>query len=173
MMRIFFNTRSYSKRGFSLVEIMVYLSVTTLVAGALVTTFLSLDTVLLRNKTDRALAESARVSLERVVRDTRAAQAVNTGLSTFGAPAGALALTEGATTTRFYVAGESLVMSVNGVEIGPLTSSEVTVQSFVVTRYVASTTEMVRTALTLSASSKAASSTRTFYSSAVLRGTYE
>ena len=173
MIPLLCNNRRHRTQGFSLIEIMVYLSVLVLVAGALVTTFLSLDTVLVRNKTDRALTESARVSLERLVRDTRAAQAVNTGLSVFDDPSGALALTQGATTTRFYVTGESLMLSVNGVELGPLTSSAVVVQSFVVTRYVASTTEMVRTALTLSASSKAASSTRTYYSSAVLRGTYE
>ena len=163
----------YGQHGFSLVEVLVYLAVTVLVAGALITTFLSLDTVLLRNRTERELTESSRVSLERIVRDMRLADGVNTTQSTFGATAGALALTDGATTTRFFVESNVLKMSINGVTVGPITSNSVTVQSFVVRRYVGTETDLVRVALTLSATSKAASSTRTYYTSAVLRGTYE
>lgn len=164
---------AYRKKGFSLVEVLVYLAVTVLVAGALITTFLSLDTVLLRNKTERELTESARASLERIVRDMRLANGVNTSQSTFGVAGGALALTDGATTTRFFVESNTLKMSINGTTIGPVTSKAVTVQSFVVQRYVGVESEMVRVALTLSATSKAASSTRTYYTSAVLRATYE
>jgi type II secretory pathway pseudopilin PulG len=172
-MMYFLSQKRSMTHGFSLVEAMVYIAVLVFVAGALVTTFLSLDTVLLRNKTERELTESARVSLERMVRDMRAADGINTSLSTFGVANGALTLTEGATTTRFYLSGGDVVMSVNGTELGPLTSNNVTVESFFITRFVGTHTEMVRVALTLSASSKAASSTRTYYTSAVLRGTYE
>lgn len=159
--------------GFSLVEVMVYIAVTVLVAGALVTTFISLDDVLFRNKTERELTHSASVSLERMTRAIRSADSVNTGLSTLGVSPGALALTESGTTTEFYTSGSSLMLSVNGTELGPLTSDAVTVQSVVFNRYTGSTTEMVRVALTLSAVGKASSSTRTFYTSAVLRGSYE
>jgi Tfp pilus assembly protein PilW len=164
---------SHSKKGFSLIEVMVYLAVTVLLAGALITSFISLSTVLARNATERALTTSAQVSLERMVRTARSAESVNTGLSTLDTSMGALALTESATTTRFYVSGDALMVSVNGTELGPLTSDAVSVEDVVFHRYVASTSEMVRMELTLSAVSKAASSTRTFYSSAVLRGSYE
>jgi type II secretory pathway pseudopilin PulG len=160
-------------KGFSLVEVMVYLAVTVFLAGALVTTFLSLNTVLARNATERALTMGAQVSLERVVRAARSADTVHTGLSTLDSSMGALALTEGATTTRFYVSGDALMLSVNGTDLGPLTSDGVSVEDVVFHRYVASTSEMIRMELTLSAIGKASSSTRTFYSSAVLRGSYE
>lgn len=144
-----------------------------LLVGAFVTSFLSLDTVFVRNATERALAQGAQVSLDRLTRAILSADTVNTGLSTLGTPLGALALTESSTTTRFYVSGDALMMSVNGTDLGPLTSDSISVEDVVFYRYVGSTTEMVRVALTLSAIGKASSSTRTFYTSAVLRGSYE
>ena len=159
--------------GFALIEILVYISVMVLLGGALVTTFLSLNTVLLRNKTERALAESASVSLERMVRTIRGAATIDLGQSTLNTSLGALAVSEGTTTTRFYISGGNLFISENGVDQGPLTSDNVIVNDVVFNRYIGSTTEMVRVALTLSAFSKASSSTRTFYTSAVLRGSYE
>lgn len=165
--------QSLNMRGFTLIETLVYLSVMVLLVGALVTSFVSLDTVLVRNATERALTRGAQVSLDRMTRAILSADTVHTGLSTLGTSMGALALTESATTTRFYISGDALMMSVNGTDLGPLTSDGISVEDVVFYRYVGSTTEMVRVALTLSAAGKASSSTRTFYTSAVLRGSYE
>ncbi len=162
-----------SNRGFTLIEILFYIAIMVLLSGAFVTTFLSLDTVLVRNRTERELSQSASVSLERIVRDIRASNSVNAGLSSFGTSPGVLTLVEQSTTTRFYLSGGSLLVNVNGTEIGPLTSGAVTVQDLTFYKYTGSTTDMVRVGLTLSAQSKGASSTRTFYTSAVLRGSYE
>lgn len=174
MIRKFFTkTDVLNQRGFSLIEVMVYLAVTVLVAGALVSTFVSLNDILFRNKTERELTHSASVSLERMTRAIRGADSINTGLSTFGTSPGALTLIDSGTTTAFYMSGSDLMVSVNGAELGPLTSDVVTVESVVFNRYTGSTTDMVRVALTLSAVGKNSSSTRTFYTSAVLRGSYE
>jgi type II secretory pathway pseudopilin PulG len=167
------NIRKSASAGFSLIEALVYLSITVVLAGALVTTFLSLNTTLLRNRTERELTHSASVSLERMVRDIREANSVDTGMSTLGSSPGVLELESASGTTRFYLSSGALVVNVNGTEIGPLTSDAVTVQGLVFQKYTGSTTDMVRVGLTLSAVSRAASSTRTFYTSAVLRGSYE
>ncbi len=175
-MSSFFKKQQVGSRGFSLIEILIYLAITVMVSLAGVTTFLSLDTVLLRNQTERVLTRAATVSLDRLLHDIREADAVNTGLSTLDVSNGVLALTNTPTTTTFAISGGNLVVSVNGVELGPLTGDDVVVQDVVFSRYVsggATSTELVRVALTLSASSKAASSTKTFYTSAVLRGSYE
>lgn len=161
------------KQGFSLIEVLVYLAVTVTLAGALVTSFLSLNTVLARNATERTLTQNAQTSLERMVRGIRSADSVNLSLSTLNTSFGTLTLTEGATSTRFFISGGTLSMSVNGAGTGPLTDDGVIVRDVVFNRYVASTTEMVRVSLTLSTIGKSASSTRTFYTSAVLRGSYE
>ena len=164
---------SVTQKGFTLIEVLVYIAVLVIVAGALISTFLSFDTVLIRNKTERVLTQEARMSLELISQSIRDASAVDTGLSTFDASPGVLALTAGATTTRFYVSGGTLMYAVNGVDVGPLTSKAITIQNITFNRQVGSSTELVRVALTLSAHSKTASSTRTFNTSAVLRGSYE
>ncbi len=160
-------------RGFSLIEMLVYVSVMVILAGALIASFLSLNTTYARNATERALMRGAQTSLERMTRDIMRADGVNVGLSSLDTSLGALAVTESATTTRFYVSGDALMVSVNGVEQGPLTSDVVSVEDVVFHRFTSSTTDMVRVTLTLSAVSRVSSSTRTFYTSAVLRGTYE
>ncbi len=160
-------------KGFSLVEVMVYLAVTLALAGALITTFLSLSTTLERNATERTLTRGAQVSLERISRTLRSADSINLGLSTFGTSFGTLALTESGTTTRLYVSGNRLVLEINGTVLGPLTSDALTVEDVIFHRYVGSTTDMVRVALTLSAVGRSSSSTQTFYTSAILRGSYE
>jgi type II secretory pathway pseudopilin PulG len=172
----FLATKKFSncaRSGFSLVEVMVYLAVLVLIAGALITTFLSLNTVLVRNKTERELTQAASVSMERIVRAIQSADSVNMGLSTLDTNASILTLTATPTTTQFYLTDDTLMMSEDGTEVGPLTSDSVSVQSFVANRFMGSTTEMVRVALTLSAQSNTSSSTRTFYTSAVVRGSYE
>ncbi len=159
--------------GFSLVEVLVYLAVTVLISLAGVQTYLSLDTVLVRNKTERAVNHSAMVALERLGHEIRNAISVNTAQSTFASSPGELTLIYGTTTANFAVSSGALILTLNGTEIGPLTSSNVIVENFTVNRYVGTTTDLIRVGLTLSGNSKAASTTRTYYTSAVLRGTYD
>jgi hypothetical protein len=159
--------------GFSLVEVLVYLAVTVLISLAGVQTYLSLDIVLVRNATERAVNHSAMVALERLGHEMKSAISVNTTQSTFGTSPGELTLIYGTTTANFAVVGTALVLTLNGTEIGPLTSDSVIVENFTVNRYVGTTTDLIRVGLTLSGNSKAASTTRTYYTSAVLRGTYD
>jgi type II secretory pathway pseudopilin PulG len=170
-----FFVQQKSGAGFTLVEILVYVAVTVLVMLASVTTLLSLDDVLIRNQTERALTNAANVTLERVLRDVRGATNVNLGLSSFGSSPGTLVVeTEAAaTTTEFYVTGGAVHASVNGNDIGPLTPSSVSVESLIFYHYIGTSTEMIRTELTLRAESKVASTTKTYRASGVLRGSYE
>jgi type II secretory pathway pseudopilin PulG len=162
-----------AKRGFSIIEMLVYIAVLVSVTLAGVLTYLSLSTNLVRYETERAMSHAAQVSLERMVRDIREATSIDLGLSTLGTSPGVLTLVSGATTTKFSLSSGNVLLSRNGVDIGPLTNDNVTVSQLLFTRYSGTATELIRIALTLSASNKAASTTQTFYSSAVLRGTYE
>jgi len=142
------------KRGFTLIEVLVYLAVLVLVASAGVSTFLSLDTVLIRNQTERELTQSAEVTLERMLRDIRRATAADV---TIGSQ---LTLTSLGTTTVFSLSGGNVIVNVNGAELGPLTTDDVTVQSLTFSKYVDIAaeieTDLVRVALTLTATSSAA-----------------
>jgi type II secretory pathway pseudopilin PulG len=160
-------------RGFSLIEMLLYLAITVTLASALVTTFLSLDTTLIRNRVERELTEAAQMSLEQMVRTIRNAHSVNTAQSTLGTSPGTLAVVESGSTTAFSISNGRLVMSINGTQVGPLTSDAVTVKSLTFHHHVGSTFEMVRAELVLSTNHRTSSSTRTYYTSAVLRGAYE
>ncbi len=159
--------------GFSLVEVLVYIAVTVSISLAGVLTYLSLNSGLVRSATERSVNHAAQVALERITRDIRGATTVNAAQSTLGTSPGVLTLTNAATTTRYSVSGGALLLEVDGVTLGPLTGSGVTVEDFTLNRYVGTSTELVRVKLTLSAVTKAASTTRTYYTSAVLRGSYE
>lgn len=165
--------RRNAQAGYSLIEMLIYLAVTILISLAGVETYLSLNTILVRNATERAVNHSAMVALERIGSELRNGLSINTGQSTFGTSPGALTIVYGTTTSNFTISGGRLIFTQNGTAVGPLTSSDVTVESFIVNRYVGTTTELVRVSLTLSGHSKAASTTRTYYTSAVLRGTYD
>lgn len=169
------NVPQHTARGFTLIEILVYLAVFVLIATALVVTFLSFNTTFVRNQTERALTQEARLALDTISLSIRDAGMLNTAQSILNTSPGVLELKSGATTTRFYKSSSSgaLVYAINGSEVGPLTSDAVTVKRLTFHHFVGSTTDLVRVELTLHAENKAASSTRTFYTSAIMRGTYE
>jgi type II secretory pathway pseudopilin PulG len=164
---------SIQSRGFSLIEVLVYIAVTVFISTAGVLTYLSLNTVLLRQETERSVNHAALVALEKISRDIRGATTVDTAQSSLGTSPSTLVLDAGTSTTGFAVSGGVLVYTRNGVEVGPLTGTDVTIEDFTVNRYTGTSTELVRVSLTLSAENKAASTTRTYYTSAVLRGSYE
>lgn len=166
------NIARKTERGFTLVEMLVYMSVFMLIASALVITFLSFDTTLIRNKTERVLAQEARVGLEHMLLSIRHADSVDTGLSTLDSSPGELVL-DGDEETRFYVSGGILMMDIDGTTLGPITSDAVTVENITFNYQSNTATDIVRIELTLSSETKAASSTRTFNAGAILRGTYE
>jgi prepilin-type N-terminal cleavage/methylation domain-containing protein len=165
-------TRQKKEKGFSLVEMLVYMAVFLLIASALVITFLSFDTTLIRNKTERVLAQEARVGLEHMLLAIRHADSVDTVLSTLDTSPGELIL-EGDETIRFYLSGGILIMEVDGETLGPITSDAVTVEDITFNYQSSAATDVVRIELELSSVTKAASTTRTFNAGAILRGTYE
>lgn len=173
MIQTYKKQNSLNNKGFSLVEILVYIALLIVLLNVAITTLLSLDTVLARNQAERALNNSATITFEKIVRDIRVASSVDSGLSTLGTSPGALVLNQGATTTSFYIATGTVAVSVNGVEKGPLTTNSITIDSLIFTSYSGTNSDLVRIQMTLSVNTQAASSTRTYYTSAVLRSSYD
>ena len=163
--------------GFSLIEVLIYVFILVIISAVVASTFLGLNRVLLRNKIERELTKSAAVALETMVRSVREAVTVDGGASTLGTSPGVLVVDSIATTTRFYMSSDKVYVEINGSTVGPLTTDETEVTDLSFIHYEGSgtevETELVRISLTLSVNSKAASTTKTFYTSAVLRGSYE
>jgi type II secretory pathway pseudopilin PulG len=162
------------EHGFTLLEVLIYIGILLLALTVVVGIFFSLNTVFERNRVERTLAHAAQSVLDRVIYDAYRATTVDTLNSVLNASSSRLTLTQGAaTTTAFYIATGTVMVAVNGVEEGPLLPSDVSVDALTFHHFANTFSEAVRVGLTLSVSSKAASTTQTFYTTVVLRSSYE
>lgn len=157
----------------SAIDTIVYAAVLVILTSAAVTAVISLNTVFERNKSERVLMNAGALVIERFTRDARDAGSVNVPLSALAASSSVLVLENGATTTTYSVVGGTIMLDVEGVSYGALTPSDVVVRNFSVVRYSGTKSEAVRLTLDLGIRDRFASTTETFYSTAVLRGSYE
>ncbi len=162
-----------SKRGFSLVEMLVYIFILMIVVGASLQILLLLDDRILAHRADQRLIHSGQSTLEHILDSVRNADTVDQFYSTFATNPGTLVLMQGATTTQYERVGNQIEVTVNGTSEGMLTDDAVTVTELRFFSYDNSTTELVRVELTLSANAGEAVVTKTFNASATLRGSYE
>lgn len=157
----------------SIVDTLVYCAVLIILTGAAVTAILTLNTVFERNKAERVITNAATMVIERFARDVRDADTINLLLSTLAASSSVVVLENGATTTTYQVVNGAVMLDVQGVSYGALTPSDIKVQNFSVVRYSGSRSDALRLTLDLATSGRFASTSKTFHSSAVLRGSYE
>ncbi len=167
-------TLLHKKKGSSILELLIYvtiLSVFMLVMSQMVVT-------ILRTYNSVKLAkdiESAGLSaLERMTRDIHNATSINTSVSTFGTNPGILQLNQNASTTvvKFYVATSTLRLNENGLYVGPLTPSGVTVSNLVFRQITTSNTKAVKIEFQVRGNFANASITKNFYTTAGLRGSF-
>src|SRR3989338_3295300 len=167
-------TRSalHDTRGFTLVEMVVYLAILSLMTVLLVTTLVSLAGSFSAYQATRDVERSARDSLERMVREIRQAEQINLGASTLGTHPGVLSLTYGTTTVEFSLSGDRLLLRVNGAQVGPLTLEGVAVDNLVFRRSVSGKSEGVSVELSLERTRRQFTAAEDFEAFAVLRGSY-
>jgi type II secretory pathway pseudopilin PulG len=167
------NKPNKKEQGFSLIEMIVYISVITVMFLAIVQTVLSFsqsyrDLVVLRS-----LDRSAMSILERMTRDIRNSNSINTGSSVFVTNPGILSLTQtlsgNSTTTRFYTDNGVMKIDVNAAYIGPLTMSKTSVTNLVF-RQITGTTTAIKIDLTLQATSGPITRTKPYHTTVILKG---
>ena len=161
------------QRGFSLVEMLVYLGILAVVSGGSVTLLFSLDTIISQHRAQQLIARNASTALERALYEVRASDTVNTGSSSLGSSPGTLALTSGATTTTITLTSGVMKVQTNAGAANALTSSEVSVTNLKFERLTNTHTEMVRIYVTLSATVGHETVSESFTSSAVLLNSYD
>src|SRR3989344_2270015 len=151
--------------GMPLLEALIYIGLLVLLLTAIVGLFVSMMRSYGTLLVARHINESATLSVERIVRDIRAASILSTN-------PGQLTLIAGATTTVFSLVGDSLHVSENGVDIGALTLPDVSIDSLIFEKITSDPILGVRIQLTLTATSSSGTKTEAFEDFAVLRGTY-
>lgn len=167
--------RHTRQAGFTLVEMLIYIGLLTLISVSALSLLLTLRALLDEYRADQHLTESAQTVLERVLYDLRSADQIDTtdpSALMVDTP-GHLVITSGATVTEFYVSGGRLMVSVNSVELGPLTKETVVVDELRFFPYDNGVTQAVKIQFGLTATVGDATATADFNGTAVLRGTYD
>ena len=164
-------------RGFTLIEMLVYTAIIAGVFALVLSGMIGLYQASRSARLSRTVNVSAVTALERVSREIRDSESVVVTSSTLGTSPGVLTIT----TDNASAAGGSYEFSLAdsqlqiedsaGAEV--LTSSEVEVTELVFWHSVSANGEAVRVKLTARAVSSSTVPSRTYYSTVVLRESYE
>ncbi|MEX0931030.1 MAG: type II secretion system protein [Candidatus Paceibacterota bacterium] len=166
---------SAKKRGFLLVEMLVYIGLLVIITLSTIFLMLSLRDLLDLYRADQEVFKNAQGALERMLYEIRGADAVNiTDPDTvlIDSP-GHLVLSQGTSTSEFSLENGAVMLTVNEEERGPLTQNDVVVDELRFFQYDNGTTEAVRVQITISAAVGEAESTATFNAAAVLLSSYD
>lgn len=161
------------QKGFTLLELVIYVSILSLLMITVVTVLISMSQAYTTLKTSKNLNHAAVVSLERITREIRSAKSVIEGQSVFDSTPGRLYLqTSVSTTTEFYIDEGLLKVDINDVYQGPLTTEDVTINSLVFTFSTTTNSQAVGVSLILESGVGERFRSEHFYSTVVLRGSY-
>lgn len=171
-------SRSHTgSKGFTLVELIVYVAILAVVTVLAIQSTMTMTRAFADLRVSRDLNSSATALFERITRDVRSAESVDTAQSTLGTSPGRLMLnttdTSGtAMTVEYYVESGLVKIRENGVAQGAIMGSHTTIGSFVVRHLTNITTEAVRVEATITATRGDITKTRSFYTTTVIRGSY-
>ena len=167
----------HTHRGFTLVEMVVYTAMLVVILLIIVSFIVSFGKAYNVLKSTIHINNSAIVSFERMVREIRLASNVDTAASILDTHPGRLALTttdaSGAPITlEFYINSGALMLRQEGVDVGPLTRSDVTITNLVFRSFSNGRSEAVKVEVTLESVVADTTKVKNFYGSAVLRESY-
>lgn len=167
-----------SRRGVSLIEVIVYVAIFAVLSALTVNILLSISQALTAIRVTRAFNGTAAVAMERMIREIRQARDIVEGESTLGASPGVLTLDTyvdpGGNTKikrKFSISGGALTLQEGSNPSIPFTAG-VTIANLTFWSTGAPSSQAVRVELALTAGSGKYMKQQTFYGTAVLRGSY-
>nr|QBM02311.1 hypothetical protein [uncultured archaeon] len=168
-----------SSQGFSLVEMIVYVGLLSVILTAVIVILINLTTTYRSLKVSKDIDLSAFTALERISNEIKLADSINVAQSTLATTTSpALALNTydagGASTVlTFSVSNGLLRVSEGGVDKGSLIASTTKVTRLIFYSVSTTTTEAVTVELWLASGTSTTYREEKFYSTAVLRGSYK
>lgn len=165
-------------KGFSLIEIIIYIAILAVISVLVVETIVGASEVFGKARVKRALTLEGRSAMERMMREIRLATSVDTVGSVFGGHPGRLKLntvvssSDSTPTVReFLISGKNVVLREGSQDISLLSSASTTNLVF---RYIQSgdTSEAIKIELGIEDGAGRNFIHANFYSTAVLRGSY-
>lgn len=161
-------------KGFSLVEMLIYIAILVFMLIIIIQVVFSVTRSSRVVRSARNIETSASSALERMGREIRKAETLDTAASVFGSHPGLLSLdgeddVGAAYSTEFYLLDGRIRMRENGADVGALTHASTTVTNLIFSRFYATSTEGVRIEMTLESGTTTSYRTETFYSSVLVR----
>ncbi|MFA6339113.1 MAG: prepilin-type N-terminal cleavage/methylation domain-containing protein [Candidatus Paceibacterota bacterium] len=171
------NLTSKTKRGFSLIEMIIYIAILVVILLSVINMMLILSKSYGRIKVERNIMHSTTVTLERMTREIKGAKTINVAGSIFNLSPGKLVLDGidsfgNATTTTFYVVGNSLHVMEGISDKGPIISTQSRIDNLIFRRIASSSAEAVKIEMSIGGGSGIASSSRKIYMTVTLRNNY-
>ena len=164
--------------GFTIVETIIYFTmlsiITVLVIGSIISLFKNYNII----RANQQIENNAVTIIDKLTRDVRSARSVVTAQSSFGIPLGILTLDiasstndTASTSVKLYLTGNKIRYAQNGVDIGNLSTSEVSISNFKIYYIGASSTEALKVELGIDSISHLNSTTtsKNFYTTIQLR----
>ena len=173
-MHYFFQTKQ--QQGYSVIELVIYLALFALLSIAIINALIIAMKSFAEVKTMRTLASTASLTMERMSREIRGAQSIDTAGSTFDVNPGVLTLNtqDGSGAARivvFDVVSGALRLKENGVVTGTLTDAHESISSFIFRKVTTPVGTAVKIEMTITNTSGVVI-TRNFYDTVVVRGEY-
>jgi len=163
--------------GFTLMEMIIYVTIVSVIFVLVVNTLLILSRSYKSIKLTNDVNNSATISLERIIREIRFSNSVNTGSSILDTNPGKLVLNTtdvsgSPQTLNFYIEDGILKLDKDTTFFGNLTRDNVEVTNLIFRHINASTSEAIKVEMELTGTEGNATKVESFYTSAVLRGSY-
>lgn len=162
-----------NKKGFTLVEMLVYISIFILVSGAAIGLLFSLNDLFVQYKLKQNLLSTGTTVMERLLIEVREADSVIVADSTLSSTtAGVLVLDKGTNTVKIIKNGNQLDIYEDNIFSSHLNDSDVEVTGATFYHYIKDGKELVRFRLDLRSVSGSQSEDWTITSGAIIRGSY-
>ncbi len=163
--------------GFSLLEVLIYVSTLVLGLAIVSNTFLLMSKSYLGIKVSQNINNSAVSIIERMSREIRWSDSVNSGNSVFGSDSGVLALNTiddlgVAVEKKFYIEGGVFKIKEGLEEAKDLSSGNVQINKLFLTLVDSGVSKMIKIETEIEGTFKGKTRTKTFYNSVVMREGY-
>lgn len=169
--------KKHKQSGYSLIEMVVYLAIFTFMSIAVINSFIVVMASFSTTSTNRDLLESGSTAIERMSREIRQANNIDTANSVLGTSSGVLQLNStdssgGATVVKFNTSSGALNLYQAGTLTGNLLGQNISVTSLVFRRINTTIGEAVKIEMTLQDTKSKNLTTANFYDTVILRGEY-
>lgn len=169
--------RAFKNRGYTILELIVYVSIVAVIAVFSVQAMFSITRTFAEVKSYGDIRESAVTALERMIKEIRFAASIDYSGTVLGVNPGRLKLNTSdevgnLKTFEFYVSDNSLNLIDNGLDKGTITGGNIFLTNLVFNQSTTSKGMLVKIEMTLQDTRDINPRSANFYGSAVLRGAY-